>query len=1304
MFLLNASPLVALQAKWGSFGASRSYRYPVGFSEAEGDVTRTSVSAKVQMIINNLQSPESPLGMNNEYDCFAQKKQKGEKSPSNRVASSTALLRKHRKYNRQRCPADSDGSEVEENVDFGPLLLDSDSDDSVDRDIEEAIQEYLKAKSKSDQSLQRDTECSENTGIDKRFKREFSESKMANNLLPVKFEAEVLSEDYLSDHLGIGKRQQPTSPQSISSDDSFEQSIQAEIVQFLNEKKQQEISKCVIGEDKKDSPVRSALKCNKETTNKANCGAIKQEYEALLLRHHPKLRRTSTQPKCLKSKVREEPSDFSPVSQAYLETATGSQPWLVEQNEESGANLGGTRGELITEGMHTSDSSSDDGIEEAIQLYQMEKVRQEAGPSTDYAPLQREQFDAKGGADFSASLIISSTRSASPEVHKRPISSKRKETSSKSAELESTSNEFKKLFKPLKKAGHFAPAENKISACELTLQASCRADTSAELMCAEAILDISKTIMPSQTGSDDKSLSADPFFSPQLLSPSHCESDSSLVDSDDSIEQEIRAFLALKAQSESPVTKPPSPSHAVQMALPSGQNNLAGTLEPLPKTLKLSLSRKRRLKRESKTTKQGVSKTPEQFEKGFFQPDYCPKFSVLQEGYALSSPKELCDPYGLNSKEIRQQQPVSSELSGSLGKCVALDSANPFMLVQSSTRKLIKNTIPTQERDRTADESSSLDSDEDLDSAIKDLLRSKRKLKKKPKDQKSQCKKKVRFSETETQLLDEFSSLQQNKWKYKSPLLLKSCLSKSRKAMKENATRNPSDNINVKLLNERAENMKNLEFNLQLKKGCKRKPISSQNNLQTAKNKKCTFTAASATDDSSSLDSDDSIEQEIQKFLAEKAKDSSGNSEMQKDDAAFDLLGVTKQSANKRKAKQQTAENEIDLLQSKKTKVSPQADELRSSPRMEGKSAMLLGSERKALCGENEHLHTTGQSKAKRGVLGVKGFAAGELPAKGNAASKKEISGREPVPKKNPPKTSKNDGCKVQKLFKAKPRSKRKNTFHLKISSKFIAGLKCARDRQKSLLLNRRQKAEGSLTQGSALGAEGASPDADTLKQGKEALSPKGEFGGERKAGIKESSFSQKLAVEASSSHVAETCKRLEAAPLYMKEEAEVCKEDNTLGDQANSGLPLQEQSVAAGKADENTQRCAEEGDAHKDRRADSHLAPRLPEPSLAAVKADKVSGEASQQSMNMLQGLNVTADKARGGKCMDRNVHMCTEKEDTALPQDSDRQKETQVSSSSLEGEIPVLQDRETACGVDQGQEVLGRNCVKVTDIPADS
>ncbi|NXV05247.1 PPR26 phosphatase, partial [Cettia cetti] len=1300
MFLMDAPPLVALQTKWESFGPARNCRYPVCFPESDSNVTRTSVSAKVQMIINNLQSQEPALGMNNECGCVVQKKQKGEKGTGGRVTSSSTLLRKHPHYAQCGCPEDSDGSQVEENVEFGTLLLDSDSDDSVDRGIEEAIQEYLKTKSKSAQSLPRNAECSENVSRDKRFKREFSQNKVASNLLPVKFKAEMLSEEYLSDHLGIGKRLQPASPQSISSDDSFEQSIQAEIVQFLNEKKQQEISKCVTEEDKKDSGVRSVLKCNKEATSRTNCGAIKQGCSALLLRHHPKLQKSSAQSKCLQSKIQAEPSDFSQVNQAYLEVGTASQPWLVEQSEGSGTRSWEPREALTKESVHTSDSSSDDGIEEAIQLYQLEKIRKEAGHAANCVPLQREQFDPKGMADISASLTISSTKSASPEIHKNPISNKRKEINSKSTGLESTSNDFNKLFKPLKKARHFALPENKIAACELTLQASCRADTSAELMCAEAILDISKTIMPSQMGSDNKSLSADSFFSPQLLSSSRCESDSSLVDSDDSIEQEIRAFLALKAQSENLGTKPPSLSRSIQMPLPSDPNSLTGTLEPaLPKTLKLSLSRKRRLKREGRTAKQRGSKLPEHLETGLFQPG---KFPTLQEESALSNPAELQDAQG--NKDLRQQQLMSPKLSGSDGsRCVALDSANPFMQVQSSSRKPTKNPTQTPEREGSGDESSSLDSDEDLDSAIKDLLRSKRKLKKKSKDQKAQCKKKVRFSETEAQLLDEISSLQQNECKCKNPSLVKSCLSKPRKAVRENAVRNPPDNI--KLSNDKPETMKNLEFNLQLKKGNKPKPVSNQ---WGAKNRKCAFPAVSDASDSSSVDSDDSIEQEIRRFLAEKAKDSASNSEMQKGDASLDLFRATKQSGNKGKAKQQPVENEINLMvgQSKKTEVAQQTEEVKNSQRTEGKSAMLAGSGKCASSAEN--VSTTGQSKAKQGLGGVKGGAAGELP--GSATGKRNVRNTEP------PKGSRNEGCKVRKVMNAKPRSKRKNTFQLKISSKFIAGLKYARDRKKSMLLNKKQKAECLLPQSSALGMEAASQNTDVLNP-----LPKGEFSGEITPAIKAPSSSQKLTVGGASAHVAGSGAGAEGA----KEAAGGCRQAEAPGHQSHSSLPSQEQSVAAAKADkvckgtsraENTQMWMEEGDTHQGSWADSTADP--PRPECSVGRADKASREPAQHTAqvgskggnNQLdkrpdpslacprQEFSVTAAAVHdsGGACADNSVQMCIKEEKV------DRQEEIQASSSKMEGKAPVLQNREAASEVHQGQEFLTKTCAKFTDLPA--
>ena len=72
------------------------------------------------------------------------------------------------------------------------------------------------------------------------------------------------------------------------------------------------------------------------------------------------------------------------------------------------------------------------------------------------------------------------------------------------------------------------------------------------------------------------------------------------------------------------------------------------------------------------------------------------------------------------------------------------------------------------------EKSSSLDSDEDLDTAIKDLLRSKRRLRKRYRDPRAGCKKRVRFSTTETQFLDKLGGLQKD-WRDRSPHLLKSC-------------------------------------------------------------------------------------------------------------------------------------------------------------------------------------------------------------------------------------------------------------------------------------------------------------------------------------------------------------------------------------------------------------------------------------------------------------------------------------------------------------------------------------------------
>lgn len=300
----------------------------------------------------------------------------------------------------------------------------------------------------------------------------------------------------------------------------------------------------------------------------------------------------------------------------------------------------------------------------------------------------------------------------------------------------------------------------------------------------------------------------------------------------------------------------------------------------------------------------------------------------------------------------------------------------------------------------------------------------------------------------------------------------------------------------------------------------------------------------------------------------------------------------------------------------------------------------------------------------------------------------------------------------------AKPRSKRKNTFQLKISSKFIAGLKYARDRKKSMLLNKKQKAECLLTQSSALGMEAASQDTDVLNP-----LAKGEFSREITPAIKAPSSSQKLTVGGASPHVAETCAGAEAAPVCLKEAAEGCRKADAPGDQSHSSLSSQEPSVAAGKADkvcrgtsraENSHMWIEEGDIHKGSWADSTVDP--PRPECSVGKADKVSRDPAQQSAQVCskggnnqldkrpdpslacprQEFNVTAAAVdnSGGACAENSVQMCIKEEKV------DRQEEIQVTSSKMEGKIPVLQNREAASEVHQGQEFLTKTCAKFTDL----
>ncbi|XP_027725497.1 protein phosphatase 1 regulatory subunit 26 [Vombatus ursinus] len=1069
MFLMNAPPVIALQSKWESFGQSGSFRFPVCFSESEEDIARASVSAKVQMIINNLQSEEASLGMNNEY--IMQKNQRGGKYKGARIAAAnTIVLKEHSTYAKSELSTEFDHME-DGPSDLGPLVLESDSDDSVDREIEQAIQEYLKEKSNTIQSLSSsNATCFGTTDGNNRVKQDLPQNNVTTHLPPVKFETDMVSEAVICNPEEIHDKPRASSPLSVSSDDSFEQSIQAEIEQFLNEKKQQEVHKCSIPLDKRTEQKevwgKAVSKSNKEPIVKSNRQDLKQGCKELIFKQYPELGKTNVQPKCFNPKISTESENFTNTRLAPPKLAGTCHSSETAQNKgvekkHSWANRREQRIKSAALVYEISDSSSDDGIEEAIQMYQLEKTRKEASSTVDSNLLQKTQFRDDKVSDFTTSIAIGSSKSALLESHKKTLNSKRKQTATKATELSNSSCDSNKLFKPLKETKVSTPPMNTIAKCEFTVQPSFQAETSAELMCAEAILDIYKTIMPSHVESNDRSLSTNPLFSSQNV-PSHPDSDSSLVDSDDSIEQEIRTFLALKAQSERLLAKPVNLSKSVQgPLLPEHSNQGNSPKVPLSKTLKLSLCCKRKLKGERKVVKQLTPKKTKGLERE------CPretgygqvKIHMFQEKKDLSSQDKVCQS---ESKEDEMTcQFLSSDLVGLIDEHIALDLRSS---ISQAHGKVEQGRNLEQERPGSGDKSSSLDSDEDLDTAIKDLLRSKRKLKKRCRDPKPHCKKKVKLSSTGTQFLDKFNKLQKH-WKDKSPHLLKSCLPGSKRDNRENSIKKPLNTCDNKTERGKQEKkQEDLQLAFQLEKKIFSKPMLVSNDMEISENRNSAISTISLSDDSSSVDSDDSIEQEIRKFLAEKAKYSMNNSEIQEGNipTALGIGGISKPEIVSGKEKHQSMGHQPSLLssQSQKNKIiSQKAKDLKISDKTVIQSAInILNDGRKSTsCPGNIYLHSTLAVKTKHEIVTPKS-CCGSLSGKEASIDKKNVCIKDQSQKSLKPTDTENVVSRLQNYCITDITIPEKSSpFQGTWCSKSMCDQKFVPENERNLLLNNRQ-------------------------------------------------------------------------------------------------------------------------------------------------------------------------------------------------------------------------------------------------------
>ncbi|KAM8934312.1 protein phosphatase 1 regulatory subunit 26 [Pelodytes ibericus] len=805
MFLVNAPPLVAFKTKWAPFGQPATCRIPVCFSESEEEVSGTSITSKVQGIITSLQSDESSLDVTGEYECIMQKNRKGETHIDRGLKVSTSTFKGHSRESATLVVPAQFKDNKEENCGCGSLTLDSDSDDSVDRGIEEAIQEYLKERGTADPPPITDNAKS---FIITNKERDLQKDTSKNSSVLVPPAKTETAGDF-SDGFKGPERSRCASPESVSSDDSFEQSIKDEIEQFLHEKKQQNLANEAAAA-KKSAQGEAAVKPNLKASKTAEKQIVKQGSRELAGKAVPEYVGTQS------------------TSQKAAIERTRPKANVTKQNK----NMKLTAQEVSSIKEELSDSSSDDGIEEAIQLYQLEKSRQENNLKV---ALNTASELVKTVPEAALNCIPCPDKTISPDSSTKLESRKRKLPVVKPPASQNSPN------CQAKRASSVGDDSN--TKCESASQATCRAETAAELMCAEAILDISKTILPSQLESTFTVLPAN--------ASAHCQADSdSSVDSDDSIEQEIRAFLARRAEAEKPAgpVQPELPPPAATTVQPEHDS------QSLVSKSKLSLTQKRK-------TNEDKPVMQEPLPKGTVLETVTSNFNSRSELSKQLLPTETVQNSCMRTGTYvvgRSKLLCSSEAAGATGHDI-LDKKR-LGLSQGPG-----NVNMPMRRSYSGDESSSLDSDEDLDTAIKDLLKSKKKCKKRVKDTRSPCKKRVRFGESTSKPLESCDVIQREPCILKAPV--KSCLVSS----KENALRRSKSASKPREEKEREVGTGTSLLTSSLVSGAGEPKLASASDKSEASIQEV---GSSQAHDSSSVDSDDSIEQEIRKFLAERARES----------------------------------------------------------------------------------------------------------------------------------------------------------------------------------------------------------------------------------------------------------------------------------------------------------------------------------------------------------------------------------------------------------------------------------------------
>uniref|UniRef100_A0A665W021 Protein phosphatase 1, regulatory subunit 26 n=2 Tax=Echeneis naucrates TaxID=173247 RepID=A0A665W021_ECHNA len=749
MYLMNVPPVAATQTEWRACGPPGGYSLQC-FNDSDNELSTsgTPISDKVRMIIESLRSTQSSLEMGDEIEGNVLSGQDGH--PCKVAVGSYNGAKSKTKGLTENQQADVSSPISHESTD-------SDSDDSVDRGIEEAILEYLKEK---DDHKRKAEPCS----------TFLQPSKIQRKNLPV---------------TDVSKPNSDSSTFLIPSN-HYPKSIQAETL----------ATPTVIPEKKY---IKNKATLNNNTVKKFDSN--KSVTKSLVL---PKEQTKSpssiismlNKVKCpVTMKLEDDSNDSS--SDDGIEEAI--QRYQLEKKEQQNRREDFNPHAFKEE----SDSTSDDGIEEAIRCYQLEQLKERS--------VMKPFIDKQ--KPFSMSFVHVDGNTSTENTKKNKLRKKKIRTDKgvKSVPPLTAFISKNSLSESQKGKGNGLLSFKVESLTDQPAPAPPKVNTTAELMCAEAILDISKTVMPGAFHHSVGLISCAPTeTSLQTPIPDACpdeESDNSSVDSEDGIEQEIRKFLEQKAQ----MHKQPPASAVTQEPQSMNEPEKVKTKQVATqkKPSRLSLTQQRKHRKENGSN---------------------PTLSGLDNRVSVTTSKSSPEP--------------RKDLS----------------LLAFSHRGPTHTKAGLHKTEQSGDKSSSLDSDEDLDTAIKDLLKTKKKSKKKSKDLKRKSRKCLKDEEP---LLR--NALQAKKVK---PDSLSKCsalkkVQKSKDCMKDKTGLSKKNISQHKQTDESEKQGGEMEV---LKWTESRDSAMLQNNPAPVQIK----------DDSSSVDSDDSIEQEIRRFLAEKAKVSPG--------------------------------------------------------------------------------------------------------------------------------------------------------------------------------------------------------------------------------------------------------------------------------------------------------------------------------------------------------------------------------------------------------------------------------------------